>query len=778
MTSGEGTDPVPLVIPRDGRYEAIADRGAASGGSCTGPALAQGLRTWQREAEGRGEVVIRNLRVVGWVDLSFDRFAARVIFDGCSFEKGLVARAADLAGLEVYGGRIDFVDLSHARMRGDLRLVDLSARTAVVSTGTVVAGTVELAGSGSALTEEDEDNLLAAQRRGRAEAATPNVGVNGELVLQSVGLVTALTAWVAVIGGATLWAQLESINAPALPTLAAVGQVWMVTQGLQTLLVPLLLATAVSALVYFSRWEGRPSDVHDPADGAAERARNDHAPTYSWRRLRPIRVLRRLPLEDPSLVPLLLVVVTALISSWLFIAQASWEVLVATLLIVALAVAHAKTGRGTDSITDDEGNWPGPAFTVSVVAVPLVAGLAVGGVFALGAASCKVSSFAAVGGLIASGVLQVAFRASEPGSAWPVRLVALAGVGGVLLSLAATVEGRWVVITGVVTALIAWVTLGALAGRSARAAAVAMFVAIVVWSGAVQYARVIGDRTPDLPIAVAYLQDGGQVGGFMVGRTDDYVFLAQNDRDDELAKDPRRHVVALPGDQVQRVVYGESMVLPDDEVKEWAVAEEAGEQEAPWWSFLTPDDGATKIVLGDHLAGCTDDCPDLTGTQGSAPDQQPHPLDPDDPVVDPGQEGHSPEPRPAFEDQPARESRDEVLLGVPARLELIGLTRSGPMVYLDVRVANLGTEAASAADLLGLVGRRFNTPRLIDPPSQDVFEVTRTGWHCDCSRALDRTLVAPSQAVRAQAMFVVRRHLTRLDVTVPGFGVFRGVPVE
>src|SRR4051812_9779039 len=77
--------------------------------------------------------------------------------------------------------------------------------------------------------------------------------VRWDLVIQVVGAGAALTGWIAVVGGARVWARLYANEIPATYTLSVLPRQQLVAEGLQTLLVPLLLGAGLAIFVYYSR---------------------------------------------------------------------------------------------------------------------------------------------------------------------------------------------------------------------------------------------------------------------------------------------------------------------------------------------------------------------------------------------------------------------------------------------------------------------------------------------------------------------------------------------
>lgn len=308
--------------------------------------LADGLtQKLFNDLEAGPDLVIRSGHLSGQLDLSFRNVRRRLIFVDCVLKKAPTFEGADLAGLELHRCKVSRLKLDQAHVRSDLRLVDLKplgvdsgkGGVRVTAAGTLVDGRVDL--SGSYLDDASVDVLVAsAVAAPQVEPGGPTGnGVNWDPVLQIAGLAAGLAAWAAVVGGARLWARMVAIDAPALPALAGLGQGWMVAEGLQTLLVPMLLGIVVALLVYFTRLKRSPTDAspmnesyYPPAvSGPKSPDKRGNSSHSSWRRSRPLVTLRRLRRSTLAL-ELLVVGLFGLLAVGLLVAQASWPLLLCT----------------------------------------------------------------------------------------------------------------------------------------------------------------------------------------------------------------------------------------------------------------------------------------------------------------------------------------------------------------------------------------------------------------------------------------------------------------
>lgn len=69
---------------------------------------------------------------------------------------------------------------------------------------------------------------------------------------QIVGVIAAVAGWVAVVGGAREWARLHAAHIPATQTLAGLPKPLLAVEGLQTLLLPLLIGGITAVFVYYT----------------------------------------------------------------------------------------------------------------------------------------------------------------------------------------------------------------------------------------------------------------------------------------------------------------------------------------------------------------------------------------------------------------------------------------------------------------------------------------------------------------------------------------------
>jgi hypothetical protein len=111
--------------------------------------------------------------------------------------------------------------------------------------------------------------------------------ISWDVLGKVVGTGAAIAGWIAVVGGARVWARLYAADIPATQTLSVLPRELLVVEGLQTLLVPLLIGGVAALFVYYS-WpeedkrrelesEARTAE-HERRKVAAEEKRSKDAP--------------------------------------------------------------------------------------------------------------------------------------------------------------------------------------------------------------------------------------------------------------------------------------------------------------------------------------------------------------------------------------------------------------------------------------------------------------------------------------------------------------------
>lgn len=395
-----------------------------------------------------------------------------------------------------------------------------------------------------------------------------------ELIGQVLGVVAGLAAWVAVVGGARMWARLESADIPALPTLAQLDEGAFVVEGLHTLLLPVLLGGVTALLLYFSRPKGSeqaeqavssddrqaPENVVSapvpngaatgprtpgppPGDSANSTATEDATPTGSD------------PVPDDPTSPVRPATRVTFDGYFFGGRPGSRQSSAAG----TNAVRHVNRAllrlRPIEYAQELAAKHQGYAFaTAGVVAVLLIA-------ITLVIADASPGWFlvgAIVGALAATAVVGLAAR--HGGS--PLLLVVAAAclLGGIVASLWEAVEPIALVAMGLATVVALWLTLGALHGAGAGRSALILFVAVVVWSGALGYAQERGDKSPDLSPASVRLTDGTPVDGYYLGRSTSHLLIARPLEQPDSSES--RHVLSVPLEAVAMIAYAQDDVVP------------------------------------------------------------------------------------------------------------------------------------------------------------------------------------------------------------------------
>jgi hypothetical protein len=285
-----------------------------------------------------------------------------------------------------------------------------------------------------------------------------------DLVLQAIGAVAALTAFLAVVGGARVWARLHAANIPETQTLAGLPKDLYVVEGLQTLLVPLLLGAIVALLLYMSRPLGDPVSGSPAAVGspAAPSLAEPDVVLYWLKRRRPVRV-----------------------------------------------VSDFAGRYGTTAVLALAG-----AITVGVV--PIVVMLAGG----------DLGLLALLVGVAALVVIAATFG-FKLGPRVALAIFGFLVIAAIFYALWLVVEFWFVFGLLGITLLAGWLTLGLVAEKPPLTATLSLFAALAAWSGALLFTATAGARDPELQQAQVHL-DNRIEWGYLLGRTADRVLLAQD----------------------------------------------------------------------------------------------------------------------------------------------------------------------------------------------------------------------------------------------------------
>jgi hypothetical protein len=597
--------------------------------------------------------------------------------------------------------------------------------------GASITGQVSLPGAN--IGEEQADALVACQTPGADKAESPRTTA-WDRTIQALGVTSGLAAWAAVVGGATMWARLDAIGAPALPTLTSLGQTWMITAGLQTLLVPVLLGAAVAAVLYFSRPSPNPTaTATEPGSGeqAAHRPRQteERAEVPPWypqaplHRSRPVLALRRM-VRDPSRRLLLPVVFLGLVAAGLYVAQASLPVLETTALIVGAGFVG---GNAVVRRAETEEKSAGRALRVAVVAsVGACIGLTLWIWFDTGHLWQRSVAIAAAA-VVPCGLIWAMANRKRP-AFFPLAALFVAFSGSFLAFLFNVTMG-WTVFMAVITLLALWMCLGALVDKSLGAAALTLFIAIVAWSGALQYARELGSRHPTFPSTTLTFKDPSTPAaeGLLIAGTSDGVVIANREEDHK-----RRQVRMYPNDLLQSVQFGDPVTV-------------------------NPNTKKAKTQKSDDANG--------TGNAGnaSADDQPVYEL----PIQEP------------LKNAPATQTHDAEVAGLPVRLEILSLQRAGRLTYLWMRVVNMDDQDEhTAEELLGLDGQTLHTLVVVPHGSNINYTVAHDGEYCGCSSNLDIAKIPPYAQLNIWASYTLPPAVQSVDITIPTLWTFTDVKVE
>jgi hypothetical protein len=288
-------------------------------------------------------------------------------------------------------------------------------------------------------------------------------------VLGVIGGGAALAGWIAVVGGGVVWARLHAAGIPATQTLAVLPRDLLLVEGLQTLLLPLLIGGGAALLVYYS-WRLEYQTVRK-IEAAGRKAADEQK-----------RIPHRLP------APLLFLAGLIVTYGGLVVASAAAAV---TILIGTLTLAIAEV------------NWWWPLLAIASAA-------------ALAAAAVLIDQ---LGGTSLA--------------RWRVRLLVLAALTpliGAGVALVLVMKPGAIVAIFLVTIVAAWLTLGALINRGRAGVALTLFGALALWAGALGVLRDLGAKHPKLEVASVERTNKTTVSGFYLGGSGGDVYLASESK--------------------------------------------------------------------------------------------------------------------------------------------------------------------------------------------------------------------------------------------------------
>jgi hypothetical protein len=281
---------------------------------------------------------------------------------------------------------------------------------------------------------------------------------------------------------------MHAADIPATQTLSVLPRRLLIVEGLQALLVPLLIGGGLALIVHFSRRVDEavknPTEAKEAADhrlAARATAQAKLAPKLDFVaglkeitvHSEPIRAVRRLNerYSPRALVGMAALTALVLLLLTLAIVQIDWR------WIVGAGVLGATLAAGVAVALSLEVRVP-TALTTAAVLFALVAPL--------------------IGAMVALGFI---------------------------------VEWGYLLVIGLVTVAFAWLTVGALArhGASGAGAAWTLLAALALWSGVVGFLRLAGARHPELEKATVQLKKGEPVRGFYLGGSGGDVYIASGD---------------------------------------------------------------------------------------------------------------------------------------------------------------------------------------------------------------------------------------------------------
>ncbi len=544
-----------------------------------------------------------------------------------------------------------------------------------------------------------------------------------DLLLQVAGAGAAIAGWIAVVGGARVWARLHAADIPATQTLSVLPRELLIVEGLQALLVPLVIGGGLAVVVYFWRTDrhghGSPETPDDPPP-PSERERLSFRDWIreTFAESAPASVLKGLDhdYEPTALAGMGALAAVGLLVLTLAIVQVQWWWVVgATGLGLGLAT-FARVGPA------QEGDQPVPDPTSRRVWVLIAAAVVL--VAAIGAVAAAPGwekwEWLAVGIGVAAALALVAGAGRwYPESRGLVAAIAVvvAPLVGVIVALSRVVRPGYLVAIGLLTVALVWLLLGALSKRPPKGVAWTLFAALALWSGAIGFLREAGAREPQLESADVVLEDGTRLTGFYLGRNDDAFYVAT---------DSPRRVRVLEQEEVASLDVGERTDAKPAEER--------------------------------------DDARDDDGPEGSRPKTKDLPIGP----------------------AGARKflrAVDTIVGRVELRLEIFEPRRSGKLLVLDLRLTNLSDEEGpatqfavgnllddGAADARGATSDTVDGLEISDGANKMTYPVARTeDGRCLCTRNLSRITLRPGESVFLWAAFKRPPDDAELELHAPQF---------
>jgi hypothetical protein len=594
---------------------------------------------------------------------------------------------------------------------------------------------------------------------------------------QILGAGAAIAAWIAVVGGARVWARLHAAEIPATQTLSVLPRQLLIVEGPQALLVPLLIGGAIAIFVYYSRRRSareaeaigaqasEPPRVDAAPDGGEDAMEGVASPSgggegaraitaaecagASTRRLLPDPAAKRDPSPKDT---------AAEETTSEEVSEGTDEDSAKTQISASKGTEGLPKGRmgfgflklatGTRASSKSEQLKPpkgepqpvkqkkgfvewlkgtsGSAEPVRALTrlndeytIPALFGMAalvVAGMLALVLVIVAVEwwvIFISCAVAAALAVLSVGLK--RPGLAL---VVAVAGpLIGAVVAMTLVVWPRYIVAMTVLTLLLVWLMLGALRGRSAGGVALTVFAALALWSGAVGFLRLAGAREPELETATVERRAAAALTGFYLGGSGGDVYLASFDR-------PRR-VMLVQEEDVVSLSFGQPAKV---EVAETDSKDEGGK----------------------------------TG-----------PAEPG--VTTPGADGEAPT---------LIEKRSRID-GVLLRLEVVGLRRGSGLIAIDFRLTNLETKTSGRSFVIGRAlddgvndgrgneGDSLDGLDVIDPDRNLWYPVARDErGHRLCTGGLNSLVLDPQESAILWATFG-RPAGRSLTLHVPHFPTFQ-----
>lgn len=329
--------------------------------------------------------------------------------------------------------------------------------------------------------------------------------INWERLGQIIGVIAAVAGWIAVVGGARMWARLHNAHIPTTQTLAVLPRQLLIVEGFQTLVAPLLIGGGVALLAYYSWPQGEAvGGSWTPTGGVwFPGAMRSDAPSGERSLARPL-------------------------VGWKWIVKQTdrdWRLVAVGVAAVALLI-----GILTLTLLQVHFLWPLVAIVVG-------------------------AAFAAAAALSGKWPKEKALSVRWPkAKGWLLVAAVAAPLVAAVVAVLSDVHVLCSVAVLLVTVGAIWLTVGALVDATRAQGAITLFAAFLLWAGAVSFLRELGLKHPmaEFQYAVVTRTNLPPLCGLYLGGAGGDVYVASNKGPHTVYLVPKNDVVTLSFSQTSR----------------------------------------------------------------------------------------------------------------------------------------------------------------------------------------------------------------------------------